>query len=358
MESLEFLFNVGRLFSPLYSRLMVMRCRLYLGGWLKRHRLQVPVISIGNLTLGGTGKTPLVIFLAKFSQKLGLKPVVISRGYHGSAAGRVNVVSNGERIFLSPREAGDEPWQVAKALPGVPVLTGKKRVFPGRYAVEELRPDLLILDDGFQHLALERQLDIVLFKCKEPLGNGRVFPGGPLREPLSALSRADCFMLTGCPEESGDNADGFAGMLDHRFPGKSVFTSRFQLHSVFFHGSTLMVPVQKMKGKKVIAFCGLGNPAAFRRALKHAGFEIVFFQSFMDHYRYREADVTLLEDLLVQKGAELLLTTEKDYVKLQSFHWRYPLGIAQGEAVVDSFFLSYLEHFLLNLPKKAESVSR
>jgi tetraacyldisaccharide 4'-kinase len=358
MENLELLFDVGRLFSPLYSRLMVLRARLYLCGRLKRHRLPVPVISVGNLTLGGTGKTPLVIFLAKFSQKLGLRPVVISRGYQGSAAGRVNVVSGGERILLSPREAGDEPWQVAKELPGVAVLTGKKRVFPARYAVEELRSDLLILDDGFQHLALDRQLDIVLFNCNKPLGNGRVFPGGPLREPLSALSRADCFMLTGCPDESGDNANAFVAMLGRRFPGKNVFTSHFQLHSVFFHGSARMVPVQQMKGKKVIAFCGLGNPVAFRRDLVRAGFEIAFFQSFADHHRYREADATMLEGLLIQKGADLLLTTEKDYVKLQGFHWRYPLGVAQGETMVDNHFLSFLEHFLRNIPIKAESPSR
>ncbi|HSH13716.1 MAG TPA: tetraacyldisaccharide 4'-kinase, partial [Desulfurivibrionaceae bacterium] len=179
-------FRIGRPLAPLYAGMMRLRAEAYQRGWLASERLSVPVVSVGNLTMGGTGKTPMVIEVVRLLQALGKRAAVVSRGYGGLARGPVNLVSDGERIWMAAAEAGDEPLLLAESLPGVPVLTGVRRVLVARYAIEKLGAEVVVLDDGFQHLPLHRDLDLVLFKGPDFLGNGRVFPGGDLREPLSA----------------------------------------------------------------------------------------------------------------------------------------------------------------------------
>ncbi|MHB8151111.1 MAG: tetraacyldisaccharide 4'-kinase, partial [Desulfobulbia bacterium] len=164
---------------------------------MKSQRLPVPVISIGNLTLGGTGKTPMVRYVTRLLLDRGVRPAIVSRGYGGKAAGRINIVADRTKTLLPPEMAGDEPFMLAEVLPGVPVLTGSQRARVARHAVEAFGANLIVMDDGFQHLALRRDLDLVLFSARTLLGNGRVFPGGELREPLSALGRAHAFVITG-----------------------------------------------------------------------------------------------------------------------------------------------------------------
>ena len=168
----NFLFLLGLPFSPFYSAVMVFRSFLYRKGFFKSHRLPVPVVSVGNLTMGGTGKTPLVMYLANSFKGMDRKPAIVSRGYGGSANGPVNVVSDGRKVLLGPDAAGDEPRLLAESLPGVPVLTGPKRAAVGRFAVERFQPDILILDDGFQHMSVCRDLDIVLINGRSLLGDG------------------------------------------------------------------------------------------------------------------------------------------------------------------------------------------
>ena len=186
MKTNTFYFALGRPFSPIYSLAMRLRETLYRRGVLQSFRLSVPVISVGNLTMGGSGKTPMVQYLARLLQRHGFHPAVISRGYGGTANAKVNTVSDGSSVLLDAATAGDEPRFLAETLPGVPVLTGIVRRMPAQRAVE-MGADVLLLDDGFQHLQIVRDVNLVLFNTDRLAGNSRVFPGGDLREPVIAL---------------------------------------------------------------------------------------------------------------------------------------------------------------------------
>jgi len=170
--------------------------------------LKVPVISVGNLTLGGTGKTPTVVFIAELLKENGYHPAVLSRGYGGESTLGLNVVSDGREVLLPPEEAGDEPVMMARRLDGIPVLTGKSRYITGRFAIDNLGADILILDDGFQHLPLHRDLNILLCDHKNPFGNGCIFPAGELREPLGEIERADVICITRWRGEAGGDLNG------------------------------------------------------------------------------------------------------------------------------------------------------
>ena len=186
-----------RPFSPLYQGVIAARNGLYDRGLLRQEKLPCPVVSVGNLTVGGTGKTPTVILLANLLKREGRRPAVLSRGYGGQAKVPVTVVSDGSGILSHWRETGDEPILIARAAPGVPVLTGPRRLLTGRAAIERFGADCLILDDAFQHRALARDLDIVLIDAASPFGNGRLLPAGPLREPRTSLLRAHMLIRTG-----------------------------------------------------------------------------------------------------------------------------------------------------------------
>jgi len=356
MDRQKFLFGPGRLFSPLYALAMRLRVLLYNSGLLRRHSLGVPVISIGNLTWGGTGKTPAVIALTRMALGLGFRPLILSRGYGGASTAPVNVVSDGNQVLMKAAQAGDEPVHLAEALSGVPVLTGRKRVLPGRYAVSRFKPDLILLDDGFQHLALERELDIVLLSCREPFGNGRVFPGGQLREPLDALARASCFVITGCSEETENLRRELTGRLQSLFPAVPVFSSSFALTSLYDHRSGASLSLSALLGKRVTAFCGLARPESFRRALEKTGLTVAGFKAFDDHHAYGPRDVVVLEGQCAASQAETLLTTEKDYVKIRSLQWSAPLAVARGTTVFDADCHRFLEERLRQLVARKATV--
>lgn len=334
---------LGRPFSPLYSTLMKVRTAAYRLGFFSSIKLDVPVISVGNLTMGGSGKTPMVMAIAGLLQKQGKKPAIISRGYGGKAKGDINLVSDRANLLLDASVAGDEPLLLAQSLPGVPVITGSKRKLTGPYAVKELGADLIIMDDGFQHLALQRDLDLLLFKAPGLLGDGRVFPGGYLREPISALARAHAFIITGVDEQSADQVEEFAGYLADVFPDRPVFKI----------GYNLGLPVD-MKGQEVVglspdaeyfAFCGLAEPENFRRSLEKAGYHLAGFLPFPDHHVYTAGD---LEILGVKSGGRVLLTTEKDLVKLKNIAFDLPLyGVPIALTLPQEF-----EPFLLSMLKK------
>jgi len=205
---LAVLFLVGRIFSPAYSLVMLVRAYLYRNDiFLKSQRLPVPVISIGNLTLGGTGKTPMVRYVARLLMDRGVRPAIVSRGYGGKAAGRINIVADRTKTLLPPEMAGDEPFMLAEALPGVPVLTGSQRARVARHAVEVFGANLIVMDDGFQHFALERDADIVLVNATAPFYRDRVLPSGDLREAPSGLERAAAVVITHCEQVAQDAVD-------------------------------------------------------------------------------------------------------------------------------------------------------
>lgn len=351
--SRDILFAVGRPFSPIYSLLMLFRERLYRKGVFRQHRLPVPVVSVGNLTMGGTGKTPTVAFIAGYYQSLGYRPAVISRGYGGKATGAVNIVSNGHDLLLDVRQAGDEPFMLARHLPGVPVLTGRKRVHPCRYAIDRLQCNILILDDGFQHLATARDIDLVLFNATTLAGNSRIFPGGELREPVSALKRCSAFLLTGVDSGNRERATRFAQLLQEKWPEKPVFFSSVTRGPLMESSSAgRRVPADPLP--PLYAFCGIAHPERFRTTLESSGVALTGFTAFPDHRPYAPKDIDELLRCAEKTGARGLVTTEKDLVKIEHYATDLPIFSFKTELQAEESFLAFLN---ANLPLSAKPSS-
>lgn len=319
------LFFLGRPLSPLYSSAMKTRTYLYRKGLFKQHRLKVPVISVGNLTMGGTGKTPFVIYLARLLKNKGFNPAVVSRGYRGKSSAAVNIVSDGCSVLLSPEEAGDEPVLIAEKIPSVVVATGKKRYHPATAAVENYQSDIILLDDGFQHLGLYRDLDLVLFDIDHFAGNSRVFPGGELREPVSALNRCDAFILTGHSDVNADRTAKIEELLLNKFPDKRVFAIsrtfsgfyRYEFSPTSIHKT---VSAGQNIPAKVFAFSGIAHPRRFYQMLEAYGVAISATRDFVDHHTYSKNDIAAICKEAAGKDCSALITTEKDIVKLNSSH--------------------------------------
>jgi tetraacyldisaccharide 4'-kinase len=301
---------VLRLLSLPYQGAVAARNRLYDRGILRQERLPCPVISVGNLTVGGTGKTPTVILIARMLREKGRRPAVLSRGYGGTARAPVNTVSDGKQILMGWRAAGDEPILIAKAVPGVPVLIGPERVRTGRTAIERYSADVLILDDAFQHRALFRDLDVVLLDSARPLGNGSLLPRGPLREPQEALWRAHLLIRTGDPGSEDPLPE---------LPSLPSFRSVHRPRSLVEAATGRALPLAELRGKKVCAFAGIGNPAAFRQTLAGLGAEVIAFRAFPDHHPYGPSDLEALRRLADEVAAERTVTTEKDGIRLADF---------------------------------------
>ncbi len=307
------LFALGRPFGPLYGVLMRWRAALYRCGVFPSSRLPVPVVSIGNLTWGGTGKTPMVAAIAAFLRAKGRRPAVVSRGYGGGNRRPVLVVSDGEHLLAGPDEAGDEPCLLGRRLSGVPVVVARRRALGGMVAVERLGCDVVLLDDGFQHLALRRDLDIVLFRGADPLGNGRIFPAGPLREPFTALCRAGCFVLTG----KAAWPETLARRLDRLFPAIPRYAAPLRPRAVASgDGEGATSPLAAIRGQRIVAFCGIADPGGFRRLLEEGGAELADWLVFPDHHRYQPADIQRIGQRLARTKAAFACTTEKDLVKI------------------------------------------
>ncbi|MCX5865706.1 MAG: tetraacyldisaccharide 4'-kinase [Deltaproteobacteria bacterium] len=338
-QLLTILFLIGRLFSPAYSLVMVLRAFLYRKNiLLKSQRLSVPVISIGNLTLGGTGKTPMVRYVTRLLLDRDLRPAIVSRGYGGKATGTVNVVSDGMRILLPPDMAGDEPFMLAEALPGVPVLTGPERVRVARHAIQEFGVNRIVMDDGFQHLAVSRDLDLVLFSARALLGNGRVFPGGPLREPFSTLERAHCFVITGVDSGNRTQVEDFQRRLQGAFPAKPVFAGAYLPAGIWHSKQGRVYTLAEAREMTVFAFAGIANPDSFRQTLRQEGFSLAGFKEFKDHHAYTAQDVAALVAAAQVHGAQALIATEKDFVKLRPFFGEFPILALTIELRMDQGF--------------------
>ena len=290
---------------------VAIRNHLYDRNILRQEKLPCPIVSVGNLTVGGTGKTPTVILLANLLREKGLRPAVLSRGYGGNAKAPVNIVSDGNRLLMGWREAGDEPVLIAKSAPGVPVLTGSKRFLTGRVAVEHFGADVLILDDAFQHRALFRNLDILLVDAALPFGNDFLLPRGPLREPQGALSRAHLVIRTG---GSGETEQPIPGA-----PSLPSFRGIHRPQGLVEAGTDRALSLAELQEEKVCAFSGIASPEAFRRSLTVLGAVVVAFRAFPDHHPYGPSDLDALRRLAGESGAKRIVTTEKDGVRLADF---------------------------------------
>ncbi len=318
MKTSAFYFTLGRPFSPIYSLAMRFREKLYRRGMLQSYRLEVPVISVGNLTMGGTGKTPMVQYLARLLQNNGFHPAIVSRGYGGTAKGRVNLVSDGSTLLLDAEIAGDEPRLLAETLPGVPVLTGIVRRLPAQHAVE-MGADVLLLDDGFQHLQIIRDINLVLFSTDRLAGNSRVFPGGDLREPVAALHRATCFVMTGVRDGNREQAIRFSDLLHTKFSHIPITHTGYGVESLVTlspAGMIELVAGDPIGQGKCFGFCGIAHPESFWQVVKGCRLELADFLPLDDHQRYSKALLDKLIAKAQQSGAGYLVTTEKDLVKL------------------------------------------
>lgn len=336
---LNMLFLLGRPLSPIYGLVMRIRENFYARGLLRTHALPVPVVSVGNLVLGGTGKTPIVRYLAGFLREQGYRPAIISRGYGGKATQRVNIVSDGVSILLSPQQAGDEPYMLARSLPGIPVLTGTRRICPCRWAVEKMHADLLILDDGFQHLAIKRNLDLVLFDGSTLAGNNRIFPGGVLREPISALQRCHAFLFTGITAKNRLKAESFGSFLQSRFIDKPIFYSCLGRYELKNQDRT---PSAVSPEKIFFGFCGIANPLRFKESLNYLGMRQSGFVALSDHINYSQSLVDALCKKARTSGATHLVTTEKDFVKIERLKVSLPVEFLEIGVQEESSFNEYI----------------
>lgn len=314
----------------------------YFKGFKKRYQFDVPVISVGNLTMGGTGKTPVVALLASILLEKGFKPAIISRGYGGSTKNKVNIVSDGQDVFLDTTIAGDEPCFLANSLPGVPVLTGVVRALPCRYAIEKFGATILILDDGFQHLSVRRDLDLVLFSAATLAGNSRVFPGGDLREPVSALNRCHAFMITGVTDELKERATLFAKLLRQRFPDKQIFYSSYKTTGAISLEDGQMKELQTLP-TPLYAFCGIARPELFQKTLAEQNIPLSGFMPLNDHQAFQPDLIDKITDKAVQSQSNGLITTEKDLIKLHKNCFSLPCFALKMRVETNQDFLSYLE---------------
>jgi len=304
--------------SWVYGAGVWIRATLYQRGLFKTRQLPCRVLSVGNITLGGTGKTPLVAALAKELQQRGMHVGILSRGYRGLKERTGGVLSDGTRIYLTPAEAGDEPFMLATMLSRVPVLVGKRRYEMGIHACEKFGVNVLILDDGFQHVRVKRDVDIVLIDTRRGFGNGRLFPRGPLREPLRSLRRASLFVLT--KTEPSQPLDEIEGVLRSHAPAVPLYHSRYKPVSLVEVASGKQFSPEFVQGKRVLAFAGVADPEYFVHVLKGLGADIVRAVPFTDHHQYTTEDVR--EMCEYRDTVDLCVTTQKDYVKLQA----NPLG--------------------------------
>ncbi len=297
--------------SLLYGGIARLRQLAFAAGLRPVYRSPLPVVSVGNMTVGGTGKTPVVDRLVKSFLRDGKRPVVISRGYAGTYSGPVGLVSDGKELLLTAVEAGDEPYLLARRNPDCPVLIAKKRVAAVKYVEHNIPADVIVLDDGFQHLALGRKVDVLLLDAERPLGNGWPLPAGNLREFPGSLQRADFLIMTR------------AGQPQQSFWGRAVYNSCHCLADTARDLDGTEVRLDDLKKMRLAAFAGIGKPESFFSALEAVGLGLAGKIFLPDHADYRQRR-TMEKLRAASAGIDAYITTEKDAVKLSSDQFDLP----------------------------------
>ena len=316
------LLAVLKAFSLLFAAIVSCRYFLYRVGLLRRWPLGIQVISIGNVTAGGTGKTPVTEIFARTLAAEGRKVAILSRGYRRKEApwiqrvftGEITkplVVSDGRHVLLDAAIGGDEPYMLASNLPGVAVLVDRDRVKAGRYAVKKFGCDTLILDDGFQYQRLKHSIEVVLVDATNPFGNGNLLPRGILREPARHLKRADIIFLTKC---RGDTSAVVADIRRYNQAAEIVECTHAPkvLKDVW---SREEFPLDWLKGKTTCTLSGIASPKGFENSLRHLGAKVVWCERYADHHRYDPSEILYALNRTADMGADALVTTEKDAVR-------------------------------------------
>ena len=332
--------------SKIFSGITRLRAWLYETGLARRFPLGCQVISVGNVTVGGTGKTPVVEILARTLKEEGRNVAILSRGYRkkekpflqrlfgGEAMAPPRVVSDGERVLLDSELSGDEPFMLAGNLPGVAVLVDKNRVKAGRYAIRHFGCDVLILDDGFQYMKLKHSHEIVLVDATNPFGNGHLLPRGILREPAANIRRADFIFITKSDGHTEALRARLRRMNDRAEIAECRHRPRFYKNA--FTGEVL--PLEAVSGMKVVTLAGIAAPMSFENAVSGMGARILARERYPDHFRYRAQDILDVINAADELGAQAILTTEKDavrlprleYPKVPIFYMRMDIEITKG----------------------------
>ena len=313
-------------FSFLFALAVSVRYFLYGIGLIRRFPLGIQVISIGNVTAGGTGKTPVTEIFARTLAAEGRKVAILSRGYRRKEAPLWQrlftqvvepplVVSDGKHVLLDSETGGDEPYMLASNLPGVAVVVDRNRVKAGRYAIKRLGCDTIILDDGFQYQRLKHSIEVVLVDATNPFGNGKMLPRGILREPARNLARADIIFLTKC------NGDVSAVREEvRRFNKKAeIVECRHAPKTLRDVWSREEFPLSWLEGKTVCTLSGIASPKGFENSLRHLGAKVVWCERYADHHRYAPSEILYALNRTADMGSDALVTTEKDAVRFPRF---------------------------------------
>ena len=301
-------------FVPVYGAGVAMRNWFFDIGLLRSRKISVPVISVGNLSAGGSGKTPFVELLARRLMSAGRRVAIVSRGYKRESSGML-VVSNGAIQCAEASAAGDEPAQMAAKLLGVAVIVDKRRVRGASYAVERFGSTVIILDDGFQHRYLKRDLDILVLPVLEVEDPGWMLPAGDRREPLSSVKRASLIALSRC-----ESIEQFqkAKLIVQEWTDRPIIGLTTKVSAFRRASSRFSIDLGGIKGKTAVAFSGIGNPDSFSATLKTMGLEVKEHMVFPDHHVYRESELRSIESRLTETQADFCVTTEKDVARLSS----------------------------------------
>jgi len=357
--------------NPIYGAVIRARFALYEKGVFKSFDLQVPTISVGNITVGGTGKTPLVAFVADILAKKGEKVCILTRGYGRENPKERVLVSDGETIFADALEAGDEPFELANNLLGkAAVIADAKRAEAGIWARENWGITVFILDDGFQHLRVKRDLDIVLLDATNPFGNGKLLPAGILRESLESLKRADVVVITRANLVDESGISNIKYQVSNINPKCKIFVSEnktielTKLKDFSAKAQNLQIKNIKLSAlhsplSAYCAFCALGNPENFYEQLRRENFNLVYTKNFSDHHFYSQSEITKLEKEAVANGAEILLTTAKDAVKLAHLKFNFPCYVVESRLIFDdeSAFIALIQNLKSKISNQFVSCS-
>lgn len=320
--------------SGIYGGVVALRLFLFRERYIHDHHLGVPVISVGNLTVGGTGKTPVVELLAKALRDRGRKVAILSRGYKskrqrktslllrfGARLGLMKlppppeprVVSDFARVRITDSYvAGDEPLMLAMNCPGVPVIVDRDRVNGGSYAIKEMGADVLLLDDGLQYLRLKHRHDVVLVDRTAPWGTGFMLPRGTLREPPKNLKRASFIFLT---KSDGDSEEMIVELRKYNKVADIIECRHRPVHLQNIHTGEI-IPLSVLRGKYVGAVSGIAVPQSFENLLRKLGAKVDVYQRFTDHHRFKEREIHQFIERCVRRDTHFILTTEKDFVRL------------------------------------------
>lgn len=311
--------------SLIYGAVVAVRSALYRKGHYQTHKVSLPVISVGNLTTGGTGKTPLVEWITRRLAERGHRVCILTRGYGRTNPTQRVFVSDGAQILADIDRSGDEAFMMAQSLLGkAAVVCDADRVAGANCANAALGLDVVILDDGFQHARIARDLDIVCVDATNPWGTGWLLPSGTLREPIGGLSRAGCIVITRA-DAGVDPA--LTTKLSHATDAL-VLTSKMVIQRIRALDSAESQPLES---QPVVAFCAIGNATAFFKQLRNQSFDLRHSESFRDHHQYSQADIDRVTQNALQAGARALVTTAKDAVKLGSLRFTLPCYVAEIE---------------------------